>query len=250
MGLDQVVLKGFESNSTGEGALSKEEVERLLRHGAYDIFNEEKAGTAEAESNDFIQSDIDAILDSRSRTVVHENTGSQSNAAGGTFSKARFTVTAKSPDPNKRNNEDIDIEDPDFWTKMIGESSNTDMDVDLGPRQRTKSNYSDAAYEKSLALALGIDESDGDGGSDAELENSGVEGERLKWGGTESDHWSKDDADLLIKALSSYGYNLRDWAEFERLLNLSKEYDSAEVRISLWWPTLLSPKLNSLPFRR
>ncbi|GAX26228.1 chromodomain-helicase-DNA-binding protein 7 [Fistulifera solaris] len=240
MGLDQVVLKGFESNSTGEGSLSKEEVERLLRHGAYDIFNEEKAGTAEAESNDFIQSDIDAILDSRSRTVVHENTGSQSNAAGGTFSKARFTVTAKSPDPNKQNNEDIDIEDPDFWAKMIGESSNTDMDVDLGPRQRTKSNYSDAAYQKSLELSLGINESDGDGESDTELENSGVEGERLKWGGTESNQWSKDDADLLVRALSSYGYNLRDWAAFECLLNLSKEYDSTELKRMSWSLVLTS----------
>ena len=28
--------------------MTKEEVERLLRHGAYDIFNEEKAGSAEA----------------------------------------------------------------------------------------------------------------------------------------------------------------------------------------------------------
>ena len=230
MGLDQVVLKGFENNSTGEGALSKEEVEKLLRHGAYDIFNEEKAGTAEAESNDFIQSDIDAILDSRSRTVVHENTGSNSNAAGGTFSKARFTVSAKSPDPKTRSNEDIDIEDPDFWTKMIGESSATDMDVDLGPRQRTKSNYSDAAYQKSLELALGLNGSDDERESDTEFENSGVEGERLKWGGTRLDQWSKDDADLLVKTLSTHGYNLREWEDFERLLSFPKNYESSEVR--------------------
>merc|ERR1712032_1279857 len=63
MGLDQAVLQGFESNSSsdGGGAMTKEEVERLLRHGAYDIFNEDKTGTGEAESNDFIQQDIDSI---------------------------------------------------------------------------------------------------------------------------------------------------------------------------------------------
>ena len=38
MGLDQAVLQGIEgSTGDGEGMLSKEEVERLLRHGAYDI---------------------------------------------------------------------------------------------------------------------------------------------------------------------------------------------------------------------
>lgn len=231
MGLDQVVLKGFENNSTGEGALSKEEVERLLRHGAYDIFNEEKAGNAEAESNDFIQSDIDAILDSRSRTVVHENTGSHSNAAGGTFSKARFTVSAKSPDPNKRSNEDIDIEDPDFWEKMIGESKSSEMDVDLGPRQRTKSNYSEAAYQKNLEFALGLNESDTDGESDTEFENIRFEGERLKWGGTLPDQWNKDDADVLVKTLSTHGYNLREWEDFERLLGFSKKYNLDEVSV-------------------
>jgi hypothetical protein len=90
MGLDQAVLSGFESGASGEGTLSKEEVEKLLRHGAYGIFSEDKDGAE--ESNAFVQQDIDTILERRSRTVVHDNTGSKSNAAGGTFSKARFAA--------------------------------------------------------------------------------------------------------------------------------------------------------------
>ena len=73
MGLDQAVLTGFESSSSGEGAMTKEEVERLLRHGAYDIFNEDKSGMAEAESNEFVSQDIDSILERRTRKLIHEN---------------------------------------------------------------------------------------------------------------------------------------------------------------------------------
>jgi SNF2 family DNA or RNA helicase len=122
MGLDQAVLKGFESNASGEPTMTKEEVERLLRHGAYDIFNEDKAGSAEAESNDFVQQDIDAILERRSKTVIHSNTGSNSNAAGGTFSKASFKAPKT---PNAKEGEaveEVDIEDPDFWKKIVGEA--------------------------------------------------------------------------------------------------------------------------------
>ena len=103
--------------------MTKEEVEKLLRHGAYDIFNEDKAGTAEAESNDFQEQTIDSILSRRSRNIVHENTGSGSAAAGGTFSKASFvnktTPSKKEGDDGNgggQATEDIDINDPDFWT--------------------------------------------------------------------------------------------------------------------------------------
>lgn len=93
MGLDQAVLQGIENTGGNKDVLSKEEVEKLLKHGAYDIFKEDKDGTSEKESNDFISQDIDSILERRTKTVVHENTGSKSNAAGGTFSKASFKTT-------------------------------------------------------------------------------------------------------------------------------------------------------------
>jgi len=43
MGLDQAVLQGIE-NSGGKDIMTKDEVERLLKHGAYDIFKEDKDG--------------------------------------------------------------------------------------------------------------------------------------------------------------------------------------------------------------
>ena len=52
--------------------MSKKELENLLKHGAYDIFREEKDGQAEAESNRFYEDDIDQILQ-RSSVVIHDN---------------------------------------------------------------------------------------------------------------------------------------------------------------------------------
>ena len=108
MGLDQAVLQGIE-NSDGKDIMTKQEVERLLKHGAYDIFKEDKDGTSEKESNDFVSQDIDSILARRAKTVVHENTGSKSNAAGGTFSKASFKNTTA--DSNAA--EEVDVDDPE-----------------------------------------------------------------------------------------------------------------------------------------
>jgi chromodomain-helicase-DNA-binding protein 6 len=51
--------------------LSKKELENLLKHGAYDIFREEKEGQSIEESNKFCEADIDQIL-SRSAVVIHD----------------------------------------------------------------------------------------------------------------------------------------------------------------------------------
>lgn len=112
LGLDQAVLQGIEGGSgNGENAMSKDQIEKLLRKGAYDVFSEEQAGTSDQASKDFENLDIDSILSRRTKTVVHENTGSNSTAAGGTFSKASFKAT------NQGGSADVDIDDPDFWKK-------------------------------------------------------------------------------------------------------------------------------------
>ena len=105
MGLDQAVLEGIE-HSEGKNTMTKEEVEKLLKNGAYEIFAESKDGSGEKESNDFISQDIDSILERRATTIVHDNSG---KSIGGTFAKASFKHT------NQIN--DTDVDDPDFWTK-------------------------------------------------------------------------------------------------------------------------------------
>jgi hypothetical protein len=174
--------------------MTKEEVERLLRHGAYDIFNEEKAGTAESESNDFVQQDIDSILARRSKTVVHENTGTGSSAAGGTFSKASFRAP-KTPNgaETKGTTDDIDIDDPDFWKKMVGEEHlNAGFGDDLAgkKRKRNKTNYSERDFDQKIEGAIVMSD---DGGSSSSAEfDSDSDDESLQDG---SPHSIKDLAD-------------------------------------------------------
>jgi superfamily II DNA or RNA helicase len=166
MGLDQAVLSGFEAAGPSRNGSqpTKEEIERLLRHGAYGIFNEDNEGVA--ESNAFVQQDIDTILERRSRTVIYENTGSHSVAAGGTFSKARFTAPkAAGAEGSTGIQEDIDVEDPDFWRKVLGEGPDEEEEAEEeklpGKRSRTVSNYSEAEYDKKTAfLIAGSDEDD------------------------------------------------------------------------------------------
>lgn len=100
MGLDQAVLQGIE-HSEGRSALSKEEIEKLLKQGAYDIFKDD---SLDKKCTEFISQDIDSILERRSTTITHDG-----STSSGTFSKASF----------KHSNEtvDTDLDDPDFWKK-------------------------------------------------------------------------------------------------------------------------------------
>jgi hypothetical protein len=251
MGLDQAVLQGFEKDAgQGDGALSKEEVEKLLRHGAYDIFNEEKAGTADAESNAFIAQDIDSILERRSKKVVHENTGSKSSAAGGTFSKASFKAP-NTPDGKKSGegpaDMDVDIDDPDFWKKMVGEAKVDETAVETGKkRKRKQANYSEVAYKRQLDDQLRLSESEESDSSSDDIqeddfdEDDASDGsgsprkkrkkEYAKWGRKDSQGWKRNDADRLVKGLQAYGYGNMSWEDFGEKCDLGA-YDMSEVRL-------------------
>jgi hypothetical protein len=239
MGLDQAVLKGFES-SDHEKAMTKEEVEKLLRHGAYDIFNEDKAGTAEAESNDFVEQDIDSILERRSRTVIHDNTGSQSGAAGGTFSKASFSV-AGSKSPGAPLKENIDIEDPEFWTKMVGEAKE-EVRSELKPRKRNRLNYSERLYEQQLGDAMSDssgDEADSSNSSESDADESN-QIERARWGGKASNHWDRNQARDLLEFIERHGYGVLEWEDFLKKMPVScRQFAQADIRRMSWALVLL-----------
>ena len=239
MGLDQAVLTGFETGSSGEATMTKEEVERLLRHGAYDIFNEDKAGTAEAESNDFIKQDIDSILERRSRKVVHENTGSGSAAAGGTFSKASFVSKTPAKDGDQTT-EEVDINDPDFWKKMVGEAKVEEESV-LKPRKRNAANYNENAWDKNLkkALVYGV-APDGNSDSEASVDDSDdseedpdeEQKERARWGGQKADNWKRNEAESVLDALEHLGYGIAPMDVFMKVLpKQCTKFSETEVSI-------------------
>ena len=128
LGLDYAVMGGMKpqlAGITGNTAenfshLSKKELENLLKHGAYDIFNEEKDGSGAHASQQFAEDDIDTILQ-RSSVVVHGSKDSDegetqdtkpSKSAVASFSKASFVSGTGS--------NDVAIDDPDFWSKVVG----------------------------------------------------------------------------------------------------------------------------------
>jgi len=152
MGLDQAVLQDFKNEtSKGNGAMTKNEIEKLLRHGAYNIFNEEKAGSSEKESNDFINQDIDSILERRTKTAIHENNGRKSSSAGDAFSKASF----KAMNAATGGTDDGNVDDPDFWKKMVGEAKAVKLDDLIGKkRTRYKKNYNERDYERKIDAQL------------------------------------------------------------------------------------------------
>ncbi|CAK4318492.1 unnamed protein product [Aphanomyces euteiches] len=112
LGLDQAVLGGIRQVKSSTKGPSKEEIESLLKHGAYEMFKEEKEGDAEAASKKFSEESVDEIL-SRSTTVIHDPKKQEKNLFSSSFSKATF-VSSTNPD------EQVALDDPDFWIKVIG----------------------------------------------------------------------------------------------------------------------------------
>jgi hypothetical protein len=226
--------------------MSKEEVENLLRRGAYDIFNEEKAGEAEAESNAFIEQNLDTIMQRHSQTIVHANTGSKSAAVGGTFSKASFK--AKAADPSgKSKGEDVDVDDPDFWKKMIGEGNMDNEEEIAGVRRsRTQKNYSEKQYkhllEETIRLENDVGASSGDESDDPDDEENQTKIGKIGhgWGGSLPDEWKKEDVEYLVKAISTFGYGCLPWSKFCERANLSRVYAEKEVCLKFGTRTLES----------
>jgi len=150
LGLDQAILNRIENGQTrNNNMMTGDEIERLLRYGAFDLFKEDKDGLSEKESNEFVEQDLDTILARRSKVVVQENTGSNSKAAGGVFSKASFKVNK-----NGAMLDDIDIDDPRFWEKVIGKEVQDEEEIINSKRQRTKKNYSELEYDRKLNSEL------------------------------------------------------------------------------------------------
>lgn len=92
----------------GQSKITKEELENLLRKGAYYILdrgNDKEGETA----NSFYEADIEDILKMNSREVVIHR-----GVKGTKFSKATFTTDL---------NSDLSVKDPFFWNKVLPNST-------------------------------------------------------------------------------------------------------------------------------
>jgi hypothetical protein len=121
LGLDRAVLSRMESSdqladasglTTGTlSSLSKVEIERLLKKGAYAAILENE-NVDEDEQSKFQEEDIDQILERRAVVIRHgEETNGKPREAS-LFSKATFSL-------NEDKNNAIELDDPSFWDKYV-----------------------------------------------------------------------------------------------------------------------------------
>lgn len=116
-------------------SLSKRELENLLKHGAYDMFLEEKEGTSENESRFFVESSIEQILEKSSTFLHRENDSQVECTKTSSFAKASF-ISATGGD-STNDGEEVAIDDPDFWTKVVGLSVE-DAEIQLGAKRKCR----------------------------------------------------------------------------------------------------------------
>lgn len=121
LGLDHVVLDGGEIGSS-QAPMKADEIEKMLREGAYGIFNDD-----DTELDNFCSADIDQILTKRA-TVVHDDIVS---GAGSKFATARF---------NHDQGDDLDVNAPDFWSQVFQSNKIDDLDNDLHVRKCRQNN--------------------------------------------------------------------------------------------------------------
>ena len=149
LGLDQAILTGAEGKD-----MTKNELENLLRHGAYDLFRENDKESSK-KSAQYNSENIEDILE-RSKVVTYDATNGTENH----FSKATF-VAGTSED------NEVDIDDPDFWSKTIGLQMPTNSPIKLdrasrSARMKRVSYNPKDFYGKDVADAFEDAEEDGD----------------------------------------------------------------------------------------
>ncbi len=108
LGLEQAVLGTFGQDDDDDKP-TNQEMEQLLKRGAYALIEDENDEITKA----FCADDIESILAKRTRTRVVEGakTASWLNKQGMVVSKSKFTSDSKSAE--------LDMDDPLFWQKVM-----------------------------------------------------------------------------------------------------------------------------------
>ena len=106
----------------------------MLKYGAYDLFKEEREGRSEERSNAFCEADIEQILEKNAKVITIDSQG------GSSYSKASFVTDSSA---------EVDINDPNFWTKIVGLKPSPDV---LGPRTPVKKYAASQSDEPDLVV--------------------------------------------------------------------------------------------------
>lgn len=94
LGIDRAILQSMNYEGTGKKIDKNAAIELLLKKGAYGVLME-----TDDVAEKFCEEDIDSILERRTKTIKHEESGNM-------FSKTTFQV-------------EEEIDDPDFWSNLL-----------------------------------------------------------------------------------------------------------------------------------
>eukprot|EP01052_Picozoa_sp_SAG31_P021324 SAG31_NODE_1643_length_7660_cov_2.867875_6_plen_724_part_00 len=122
LGLDRV-LRHYEKEGASEavssgpgskdsGKIAVDDVQQMLRYGTIGVLDGGEQ-QQEQRSNQFMESDIDQILERSSRVVRYE----------GVLGEAKNNVFAKASFVSDEGNKTLDLNDPNFWQNLIPDAS-------------------------------------------------------------------------------------------------------------------------------
>ncbi|KAJ3393137.1 hypothetical protein HDU92_007968 [Lobulomyces angularis] len=215
LGLDKAILQRMDVNasmreedpfeSKAPSALSKQEVEKLLKKGAYGAFLDDEA------SEKFCEEDIDSILERRTQVIKHDS--GVTTEKGSIFSKASFASAQSNQ---------VDIDDPDFWDKIAAKAElhieepldELDTLIQYEPRQRRQ-------VRRFGADEIGGDSDDDDYNiGDSVTSNNSAADPSIKL-------WSITEKTRFERALMLYGYGC--WEKILPLFPRREEKDLIAV---------------------
>ena len=103
--IDRTSEKKYKSKRERE--IQAKQIDEVLKKGAYDMFWYDN----ETEAQQFMETDIDQLLEQSSRTVTYGSSGQLTmSSVMGSFSKASSVASTEYV-----NSQDVDLDDPDFW---------------------------------------------------------------------------------------------------------------------------------------
>eukprot|EP00494_Astrolonche_serrata_P027703 UN27967 len=118
LGLNAAIMSGFETkDGLPVGTTSKDQMsvmDKMLRFGAYGVFQDDDSAATK-----FVESNIDDILEHNSHKINTSTEGTR-KLGGINFSRTNFE--------SKEADSGLDINDADFWDKILKIRSNNDED--------------------------------------------------------------------------------------------------------------------------
>jgi chromodomain-helicase-DNA-binding protein 7 len=189
--MDQLLLTGGVGGEKG-GKSQQKELEHLIKCGAYDILKEDEA----TDANTFGEEDIDSILARRTEKVVY---GKQHSS----FSKATFSAGADEGEVA------VDLEDPEFWSKVGADKWAKAEEEDDTQRLRKRAPAAASYQPRYTEDDSGSDASDGSESDDDDDEEGDFEkpkkAKKAKVAKVDVRRWTKSERDAFRKAFFALG---------------------------------------------